>query len=79
MYPDVSINELIREGKKEEAADLALDGLRQLINNGIPNMSLTKDEWAAILPTVITQAQAAVPKVDPVEPDEEEEEDEEGP
>lgn len=76
MYPDVSINELIRTGKKEDAADLALDCLRQLINNGIPNMSLTKDEWAAILPTVITQAQAAAPKVDPVAPDEEEDDDE---
>lgn len=76
MIPDTSINDLIRAGKKDEAAKVALDGLRQLINNGIPYMSLTKDEWAYILPSVISQAQAATPEVDPSAPTEEEEEDE---
>lgn len=76
MVPDISINELIKEGKKEEAAKIALDALRQTLNNAMPHIYLDKNEWAAILPQIISGAQSAVPEVDPVQP--EEDSDEEG-
>lgn len=71
MYPDISVNQLMKEGKKTEAAKLVLDALRQVINNGMPGMDMTRDEWLYVLPEVITQAQAATPVDDPSTPEDE--------
>ena len=79
MYPDISINELIKNGEKEQAAILVMDCLRQVINNGMPGVDLTRDEWLYVLPELVTQMQSAVPVNDPSASDEEEEsESEEG-
>lgn len=79
MYPDISINELIKNGEKEQAAILVMDCLRQVINNGMPGVDLTRDEWLYVLPELVTQMQSAQPVNDPSASDEEEEsESEEG-
>ena len=79
MYPDISINELIKNGEKEQAAILVMDCLRQVINNGMPGVDLTRDEWLYVLPELVTQMQSAVPVNDPSASEEEEEsESEEG-
>lgn len=78
MYPDISINELIKNGEKEQAAILVMDCLRQVINNGMPGVDLTRDEWLYVLPELVTQMQSAQPVNDPSAPDEEEGETEEG-
>lgn len=79
MYPDISINELIKNGEKEQAAILVMDCLRQVINNGMPGVDLTRDEWLYVLPELVSQMQSAVPVNDPSASDEEEEsESEEG-
>ena len=79
MYPDISINELIKNGEKEQAAILVMDCLRQVINNGMPGVDLTRDEWLYVLPELDSQMQSAVPVNDPSASDEEEEsESEEG-
>lgn len=78
MYPDISINELIKNGEKEQAAILVMDCLRQVINNGMPGVDLTRDEWLYVLPELVTQMQSAVPVNDPSASDEEEESEEEG-
>lgn len=79
MYPDISINELIKNGEKEQAAILVMDCLRQVINNGMPGVDLTRDEWLYVLPELVTQMQSAVPVNDPSAPEEEgESETEEG-
>ena len=73
MYPDISINELIKNGEKEQAAILVMDCLRQVINNGMPGVDLTRDEWLYVLPELVSQMQSAVPVNDPSASDEEEE------
>lgn len=73
MYPDISINELIKNGEKEQAAILVMDCLRQVINNGMPGVDLTRDEWLYVLPELVTQMQSAVPVNDPSASEEEEE------
>ena len=73
MYPDISINELIKNGEKEQAAILVMDYLRQVINNGMPGVDLTRDEWLYVLPELVTQMQSAVPVNDPSASEEEEE------
>lgn len=73
MYPDISINELIKNGEKEQAAILVMDCLRQVINNGMPGVDLTRDEWLYVLPELVTQMQNAVPVNDPSASEEEEE------
>ena len=78
MYPDISINELIKNGEKEQAAILVMDCLRQVINNGMPGVDLTRDEWLYVLPELVTQMQSAVPVNDPSASEEEEESEEEG-
>ena len=79
MYPDISINELIKNGEKEQAAILVMDCLRQVINNGMPGVDLTRDEWLYVLPELVSQMQSAQPVNDPSASDEEEEsESEEG-
>ena len=79
MYPDISINELIKNGEKEQAAILVMDCLRQVINNGMPGVDLTRDEWLYVLPELVSQMQSAVPVNDPSASEEEEEsESEEG-
>ena len=79
MYPDISINELIKNGEKEQAAILVMDCLRQVINNGMPGVDLTRDEWLYVLPELVTQMQSAVPVNDPSAPEDEgESETEEG-
>ena len=78
MYPDISINELIKNGEKEQAAILVMDCLRQVINNGMPGVDLTRDEWLYVLPELVTQMQSAVPLNDPSASEEEEESEEEG-
>ena len=78
MYPDISINELIKNGEKEQAAILVMDCLRQAINNGMPGVDLTRDEWLYVLPELVTQMQSAVPVNDPSASEEEEESEEEG-
>ena len=78
MYPDISINELIKNGEKEQAAILVMDCLRQVINNGMPGVDLTRDEWRYVLPELVTQMQSAVPVNDPSASEEEEESEEEG-
>ena len=78
MYPDISINELIKNGEKEQAAILVMDCLRQVINNGMPGVDLTRDEWLYVLPELVTQMQSAVPVKDPSASEEEEESEEEG-
>lgn len=77
MYPDISINELIKNGEKEQAAILVMDCLRQVINNGMPGVDLTRDEWLYVLPELVSQMQSAVPVNDPSASDEEEGETEE--
>ena len=59
MYPDISINELIKNGEKEQAAILVMDCLRQVINNGMPGVDLTRDEWLYVLPELVSQMQSA--------------------
>ena len=78
MYPDISINELIKNGEKEQAAILVMDCLRQVINNGMPGVDLTRDEWLYVLPELVTQMQSAVPVNDPSASEDEEESEEEG-
>ena len=79
MYPDISINELIKNGEKEQAAILVMDCLHQVIINGMPGIDLTPDEWKYVLPELVSQMQSAVPVNDPSASDEEEEsESEEG-
>lgn len=78
MYPDISINELIKNGEKEQAAILVMDCLRQVINNGMPGVDLTRDEWLYVLPELVSQMQSAQPVNDPSASDEEEGETEEG-
>ena len=78
MYPDISINELIKNGEKEQAAILVMDCLRQVINNGMPGVDLTRDEWLYVLPELVTQMQSAVPVNDTNNYEEEEESEEEG-
>ena len=78
MYPDISINELIKNGEKEQAAILVMDCPRQVINNGMPGVDLTRDEWLYVLPELVTQMQSAVPVNDPSASEEEEESEEEG-
>ena len=78
MYPDISINELIKNGEKEQAAILVMDCLRQVINNGMPGVDLTRDEWLYVLPELVTQMQSAVPVNDPSASEEEEDSEEEG-
>lgn len=79
MYPDISINELIKNGEKEQAAILVMDCLRQVINNGMPGVDLTRDEWLYVLPELVSQMQSAQPVKDPSASEEEEEsESEEG-
>lgn len=73
MYPDISINELIKNGEKEQAAILVMDCLRQVINNGMPGVDLTRDEWLYVLPELVSQMQSAVPVNDPSASEEEEE------
>ena len=73
MYPDISINELIKNGEKEQAAILVMDCLRQVINNGMPGVDLTRDEWLYVLPELVSQMQSAQPVNDPSASDEEEE------
>ena len=71
MYPDISINELIKNGEKEQAAILVMACLRQVINNGMPGVDLTRDEWLYVLPELVTQMQSAQPVNDPSAPEEE--------
>ena len=49
------INDLIAEGKLEQAANILYDAVLGIVNIGTPKMSLSREEWANITPSLITK------------------------
>ena len=62
-----TVNELIAEENFTEAAEVVYQALLYLINNYVPNIELTKEEWDLVAPSVVAKME---------EPTTEEEEDE---
>ena len=52
-----TVNELIAGGKVKEAAKVLSAGLLYIFNNYVPNVQLTKEEWATVAPELVKELQ----------------------
>lgn len=53
----VNIKKLIADGNVNDAVEILYNGLRTLFNNHIPGVNLTRDEFAAVTPTLLNKLQ----------------------
>ena len=52
-----TVNELIAGGKVKEAAKVLSAGLLYIFNNYVPNVQITKEEWATVAPELVKELQ----------------------
>ena len=52
-----TVNELIAGGEVKEAAKVLSAGLLYIFNNYVPNVQLTKEEWATVAPELVKELQ----------------------
>ena len=55
------VNELIQEGKLDEAADGVIDALMVILNSAYSNLGLTKENFYKVFPNVLTILQSGKP------------------